>query len=253
MPEVPVLVDDHEVEGGRVRVVRMHRPAARNAMNTAMLQALVDALSDADRDRYVRGLLLTGANRIFSAGADVHEQLPDAGQRRTELLTVLYDALSNHPKPTAAAVEGPAIGGGAEVAAACDLRVAGRSAVFRFPGASYGIPVGAARTIGLVGLGSAKDWVLSCRDVDADEALRTGFVQRVVVDGEAEATALSWLALVVSRDASTVSRLKQTLNSFAGLPDRVAWENDNLRAGHEAGGPPRAGAFGIPSSVRSLE
>lgn len=231
----------------------MNRPAARNAMNTMMLEALIAALSDAARDPHVGGVLLTGASGTFSSGADVHEQLADEGHRRTELFTVLYETLSNHPKPTAAAVEGAAIGGGAEAAAACDLRAAGRSAVFRFPGASYGLPVGAARTIGLVGLGVAKDWVLSCRDIDPGEGLRAGFLQRVVPDGEAEATALAWLALVCSRDAATVLRLKHTMNSFAGLPDRVAWENDTLLAGREAGGAPRTGAFGIPKSVQSLD
>lgn len=251
--DVPVLVDDHDIEGGRVRVVRMNRPEDRNAMNSAMLEALIAALSDAARSPHIGGVLLTGDSRTFSAGADVHEQLADEGQRRIELFTVLYETLSNHPKPTAAAVEGSAIGGGAEVAASCDLRAAGRSAIFRFPGASYGIPVGAARTIGLVGLGAAKDWVLSCRDIDADEALRTGLVQRVVPDGEAEATALEWLALVLSRDAATVSRLKHTMNSFAGLPDRVAWENDTLLAGRQAFAAPRTGAFGIPRSAKSLE
>ncbi len=250
---MPVIVADHDTEAGRVRVVRMNRPDARNAMNTEMLEALVAALSDAARDPIVGGVLIAGAGMTFSAGADVHEQLADQGLRRTELFTVLYDTLSNHPKPTAAAVEGPAIGGGAEVAASCDLRAAGRSAVFRFAGASYGLPVGAARTIGLVGLGTAKDWVLSGRDVHAEEALRTGLVQRVVADGEAEATALTWLALVVTRDAATVSRLKKTMNSFAGLPDRVAWENDTLLAGVAPLGGPRTGAFGIPRSAQSLE
>ncbi|MFN2556169.1 MAG: enoyl-CoA hydratase/isomerase family protein [Nitriliruptorales bacterium] len=248
---MPVIVADHDSESGRVRVVRMNRPAARNAMNSEMLEALIAALSDAAGDPEVGGVLITGASRTFSAGSDVHEQLADQGRRRTELFTVLYDLLSNHPKPTAAAVEGSAIGGGAEVAASCDLRTAGRSAVFRFPGASYGVAVGAARTIGLVGLGTAKDWVLSCRDVHAEEALRTGLVQRVVADGEAESTALDWLALVIARDAATVSRLKKTMNSFAGLPDRVAWENDTLLADRES--VPRSGAFGIPRSVQSLE
>ncbi len=253
MPDVPVLVDDHDSDGGRVRIVRMSRPATRNAMNTAMLEDLIAALVDAARDPQVGGVLLTGASRTFSAGADMNEQLDDEGHRRLELFTVFYETLSNYPKPTAAAVEGAAIGGGAEAAAACDLRAAGRSAVFRFPGASYGVPVGAARTIGLVGLGVAKDWVLSCRDVGTDEALRAGFLQRVVPDGESETTALHWLGTVCSRDTATVLRLKHTMNSFAGLPDRVAWENDTLLAGRDAGGPPRTGAFGIPKSVKLLD
>lgn len=235
-----------------VRTLRMDRAAARNAMDTAMLVALVDALAEARADDRVRGVLLTGAGGVFSAGADVREDLTDGGARRTELFNRFYEDLSLFPKPTAAAVEGPAVGGGAEAAAACDLRAAGASARFRFPGASYGIPVGAARTIGLVGLGTAKDWVLSCRDVPAEEAAAAGFVQRLVDDGEAEAAARGWLVLVGTRDRGTVVRLKEVMNAFAGLPDRVAWENDALRAHQESGGaPPRSrGAFGMPGAAR---
>lgn len=252
MVEQPLLVNSHDLgDGGILRILRMHRPSARNAMDTAMLAALVDALDDASRDDAVRGVLLTGGHDVFSAGADVREPLPDGGLRRNELFTTFYESLSGHPKPSAAAVEGPAVGGGAEAAAACDVRMAGRSARFRFPGALYGIPVGAARTIGLVGLGTAKDWVLSSRDVPAEEAASTGLVQRLVDDGTAETVALEWLSTVASRHAATVLRLKHVLNAFAGVPDRVAWENDALRAHAESGaGPPRPGAFGMPPAAR---
>ncbi|MBW3576205.1 MAG: enoyl-CoA hydratase/isomerase family protein [Actinobacteria bacterium] len=248
----PLLLTDHALDDGQViRIVRMHRPAARNAMDTAMLEALVDALDQAGTDDRVRGILLAGDSDVFSAGADVHEELTDGGARRTELFTLFYELLSLHPKPTAAAVRGPAVGGGAEAAAACDIRCATPSARFRFPGALYGIPVGAARTLGQVGLGVAKDWVLSSRDVCADEAAAAGFVQRLVADDQAEDTALAWLATVASRDRATVARLKQVLNAFAGVPDRVAWENDALRSHVEEGGvPPGPGAFGISDTAQ---
>ena len=249
MPE-PVAIEDRNVEHGAIRILRFNRPDARHAMDTAMLVALVEHLDAAARDDEVRGVLLAGSGGTFSAGADVREHLDGgAAARRMELFAAFYEALSTHPLPTAAAIEGAAVGGGAEAAAACDIRVAGRSAVVRFPGAIYGIPVGAARTTGLVGLGTAKDWVLSSRDVGADEALRTGFVQRVVDDGDAEGAALEWLELVASRQRATVERLKRALNDFAGLPDRVAWENDALRSLHEGGSEQpelRPGAFGMP-------
>lgn len=248
--EGSLTVERRPGDAGVVAVLRMHRPEARNAMDTAMLMALVDALADAADDDEVRGLLLTGTGGAFSAGADIREDLDDGGVRRNELFAAFYEALSVHPKPTAAAVEGPAVGGGAEAAAACDVRIAARSALFRFPGAIYGIPVGAARTTGLVGLGVAKDWVLSSRQVDAAEARAAGFVQRIVDDGAAEEAAAAWLEMVASRDASTVRRLKATLNAFSGLPDRVAWENDALRSHHEEGGAlPRPGAFGISGAI----
>lgn len=244
-------IERRAVDDGVIAVLRMHRPGARNAMDTALLMALVDALHEASEDDQVRGLLLTGGSKVFSAGADVREELDDDGVRRNELFTTFYESLSTHDKPTAAAVEGYAVGGGAEAAAACDVRVAGASATFRFPGAIYGIPVGAARTVGLVGLGTAKDWVLSSRDVPAEEAHAVGFVQRLVEDGAAQDAALDWLTTVASRDRAAVERLKNVLNVFAGVPDRVAWENDALRSHVESGAPPpRPGAFGMPEAAQ---
>jgi enoyl-CoA hydratase len=231
----PLDVAVRELASGTVRVLTMHRPTARNAMDSALLVALIDALDDADRDPDLRGVLLTGAGGTFSAGADVREGLADGGRRRMELFTTFYEQLSLLRVPTAAAVEGFAVGGGAEAAAACDLRVAGRSANLRFPGAIHGIPVGTARTIGQVGLSIAKDWVLSSRDVTANEALAAGFLQRVVDDGAAAAAATTWLEQVATRDAATVSLLKRLFNEHGGVRDRVAFENDALRAQAETG------------------
>jgi enoyl-CoA hydratase/carnithine racemase len=235
--EPPPLVDVqvHEVPGGSIRVLTMQRPTARNAMDSALLSALLDALDDAEREPTLRGVVLTGAGGSFSAGADVREVLADGGRRRMELFTALYEQLSLFRLPTAAAVEGFAVGGGAEAAIACDLRVAGESASFRFPGVIYGVPVGVARTVGQVGLSVAKDWVLSGRDVPASEAEHRGLVQRVVADGEALATALAWLTTTATRDADTVDLLKRMFNEQAGLRDRVAFENDALRAQAETG------------------
>jgi enoyl-CoA hydratase len=231
----PLDVEVHELDSGTLRVLTMHRPAARNAMDSGLLIALIDALDDADRDGDLLGVLLTGAGGTFSAGADVREELADAGRRRMELFTTFYEQLSLLRVPTAAAIEGHAVGGGAEAAAACDLRVAGRSAMLRFPGAIYGIPVGTSRTIGQVGLSVAKDWVLSSRDVSADEAYAAGFLQRLVDDGSAVAAARAWLEQVATRDRDTVVLLKRLFNDHGGVRDRVAFENDALRAQAETG------------------
>jgi enoyl-CoA hydratase/carnithine racemase len=231
----PLDVEVVPLPAGHLRVLTMQRPEARNAMDTSLLVALIDALDDADHDTDLRGLLLTGAGGVFSAGADVREPQADGGRRRMELFTTFYEQLSLLRVPTAAAIEGPAVGGGVEAAAACDLRVASRGAVLRFPGAIYGIPVGTSRTIGQVGLGVAKDWVLSSRDVTAEEAYAAGFVQRLVDDGAAIDVARAWLEQVATRDPDTVALLKQLFNHHGGVRDRVAFENDALRAQAETG------------------
>ncbi len=248
MPTSPVDVRDHACEHGRIRIVQMHRPDARNAMDTAMLVGLLDALHDADADAGLRGLLLTGDEVVFSAGADVREEHDPV--RRMELFAEFYAYLSTFRLPTAAAVEGPAVGGGVEAAGACDVRFASSEATFRFPGAIYGIPVGPVRTIGLVGIGTAKDWVFSARDVSAQEAHDRGFVQRLTEPGRAFAEALAWLELVASRQPETVALQKRMFDNFTGLGDRVAWEKDALRVHAETGQLPADMGLTLPRTVR---
>jgi enoyl-CoA hydratase len=245
----PLDVEVADLAEGTLRTLRMHRPTARNAMDSSLLGALLDGLEEADADPDLRGLVIAGSNGVFSAGADVREAMVDGGRRRMELFTGVYERLTLFRVPTAAAVEGPAVGGGAELAAACDLRVAAGSARFRFPGAIYGIPVGVARTVGQVGLSVAKDWVLSSRDVTAREAEGRGFVQRLVPDGEAEAAAIEWLGQAAGRDPATVALLKELFNDQSGLRDRVAFENDALRSQAETGSLPDLGR-GLPRTVR---
>lgn len=228
--------------GGTVHVLTLQRPHARNAMDTALLSALVDALHDADADEALVGLVVTGAGGHFSAGADLKEARPTSGDkearpgdegvfaRRQELFAVAYEQLTTFRAPTVAAVEGYAVGGGAELAAACDLLVVGSSAVLRFPGGAMGIPVGVARTVGRVGLSVARDWVLSGREVPAEEAHTTGFAQRLVGDGGALEEALAWLEVVASNDRATVQLLKRQFLDLGGVRDRSARENDAIRA-----------------------
>ncbi len=255
MPDAaPLAVRTEQTESGRsIHVLTLQRPAVRNALDTATLSALVDALDDADRDGDLAGLLVTGAGGHFSAGADLKEARPMAGDqearptageleagsgtgdaatfaRRQELFAVAYEQLTTFRAPTVAAVEGYAVGGGAELAAACDLLVVARSAVLRFPGAVMGIPVGVARTVGRVGLSVARDWVLSAREVPAEEAHTTGFAQRLVADGEAVEAGLEWLELVAANDPATVELLKRQFLDQGGVRDRSARENDAIRA-----------------------
>ena len=220
-----------------LRVLRISRPEARNAMNTAVLMGLVDALADAVADDAVRGVVFHGDGGSFSAGADLREDLDRDGQiRRMDLFCQLYEAIGTCPKPTVAAIEGHCVGGGIEVAAACDLRVADTTARFRFPGASLGIPVGAAKLVGLVGLGAAKDLVLTSRTFDAEEALRLGFVQRLADPGGAFDIALAVAGQIATQNPDAVRYLKRQFLAFSGLGDRIASENDALHAVTESGG-----------------
>lgn len=228
-----VSLEEHE----SVRVLTLARPAARNAMDTAMLGELLDALADAVAAPGVRVVVLTGAGGSFSAGADLHEDLDHRGRvRRMDLFCQVYEAVGTCPKPTVAAVAGHCVGGGAEVATACDVRVADPTASFRFPGAALGIPVGAAKLVGLVGLGAAKDLVLTSRTVDAEESLGIGLVQRLVPAGSALVGALDTAGAMAANHPDATAYLKRLFGRFSGLGDRIAVENDALHGLAEADG-----------------
>jgi enoyl-CoA hydratase/carnithine racemase len=215
---------------GAIATIRLERPGARNAMNTALLGELLDAVSAVAGDATARCLVLTGAGIGFSAGADIREPLDSAADlRRMELFGRIFEAVANSPVPTVAAIRGPCIGGGAELAAACDIRVADATAAFRFPGAAMGYPVGAAKLVGLVGLGAAKDLVLTSRTVTAEEAARMGFVQHLVGDGQAMATARKLADQIAEGHQDTIVYLKRLFDRFSGMSERIAVENDVLQ------------------------
>ena len=220
-----------------VCTVRLERPEARNALSTALLGELLDGLGQAVSDETVRVILLTGAGATFSAGADVREDLDmPATARRMELFGQLFEAVVTAPTPTIAVVSGHCVGGGAELAAACDIRVADATATFRFPGAAMGYPVGAAKLVGLIGLGAAKDLVLTGRTISGEEAARLGFVQHLVADGATLAAAGDLAGQIAANDRETVRYLKRLFDRFSGVSDRVAVEADALLALARAGG-----------------
>ena len=227
---------DGEVTDRVIRVLELDRPDARNAMSTTLLGQLLDAVTDAREDDDVAAIVLTGAAGHFSGGADLKEAMDRAGQvRRMELFGMVYEAVATCPKATVAGITGSCVGGGVEVAAACDIRVADDTARFRFPGASLGYPVGPAKLVGLVGLGTAKDLVLTSRMIDAVEAHRIGLVQRLVDTDPLEA-AVEVATAIAGNHPHAITYLKAQFDRFSGLGDRVAAENDALHALAEAGG-----------------
>ena len=244
------MIDVERIDAAAV--LRFDRPDARNAMNTAMLEAVLEALAQAAADDEVAAVIFTGAGGAFSAGADLREQLDHEGSvRRMDLFCAVYEAVATFPKPTLAAIEGHCVGGGIEVAAATDLRVADPTASFRFPGATLGIAVGAAKLVDLVGLGAAKDLVLTSRTFGVEEAWRLGFVQRIADPGAALATAVEVAAQITANNPQAVAFLRRQFLSFTGLADRVAAENDVLHALAEAGGDYSAVTMAKPTGSRA--
>jgi enoyl-CoA hydratase len=212
----------------RVALLQLDRPDARNAINTPMLDELLGHLQSARADGEVRALVISSTDHMgLSAGADVREQLDDAGSvHRMELFARLYDELTGFPKPTVAACHGACVGGGAEIAVACDLRVGGGNLRLRFPGAALGVPVGPARLVTLCGLSVAKYLLLTSKEADAEMAHRWGLIHKVVPAQRTEEAALQLAAQVAEHDPEAVMRLKRMLHEWDDVEGRSRLEGE---------------------------
>ena len=217
-----MTVTTYDVDEAGVALVRLDRPEARNAINTQMLEEVLGHLAAARDDERVCVLALSSTDHMaLSAGADVREELDADGRvRRMELFARLYDELTAFPKPTVAACHGSCVGGGAEIAVACDLRVGGSNLRMRFPGGALGVPVGPARLVTLCGLSVAKYLLLTARDVSADEALRWGLVHRIAPAATTEEEALRLATGVAENPPEAVARLKRMLHEWDGVEER---------------------------------
>jgi enoyl-CoA hydratase/carnithine racemase len=224
-PEGSEAVTSYSVDESGIALIRLDRPQARNAINTQMLLELLEHLAVARGDEAVRVLVVSSADHLgLSAGADVKEKLDEGKVRRMQLFADLYDAVVDFPKPTIAACHGDVVGGGAEIAVACDMRVGGSNLRMRFPGAALGVPVGPARLVTLCGLAAAKYLLLSSRTVGADEALRLGLVNRVAPAAGTEQAALELATEAAAHPPEAVAQLKRMLHEWDDVVGRSAEE-----------------------------
>jgi enoyl-CoA hydratase len=166
-----------------VGIVLMNRPEALNALSSELMEAVVGALEELDADEAIRCIVLGGNDRAFAAGADVGELAASTPIELYESRRIdRWDAIRAHRTPLVAAVSGYCLGGGCELAMACDLIVASETAQFGQPEINLGVLPGAGGTQRLtraVGKAVAMDVILSGRFLSADEASRVGLVARV--------------------------------------------------------------------------
>jgi enoyl-CoA hydratase/carnithine racemase len=176
-------------------------------------------------------VLSTTDVRALCAGADVGEPLdPEGGVARMEAFARLYAAVEAFPAPTICVCVGNTVGAGAELAAGCDLRVGGDNLKLVWAGARVGAPVGPGRLVPLVGLGRAKDLILTGRVVGMEEAAAIGFLQRTAPADDAEAVALELAAGVAAHRPENVRTIKDLFRALDDPAARVAMENDRLVA-----------------------
>ena len=217
---VVVAVDD-----SNVAMLTLNRPASRNAITHELADDLRRVSLDLTRRRDVRAVVVTGAgDRAFCAGADLKERrglsAPDRAAHTSAIETAV-EALAALPMPTIAAIRGFALAGGAEIAIACDLRIAATDAVLGFPEVRLGIFPGAGgvlRLPGMVGEGAARDLLFTGRSVSADHALRIGLVDRLTEPDAVLDVARAIANSIAANAPLAVRAVKRALRESRGLP-----------------------------------
>lgn len=218
---------------GAALLVTLNRPEAMNALSSALVQSIHEAVREAARDLSIRGVVITGAGeKAFSAGTDLKERrnlddVQKAAQSRS-LLELTYEMHAS-PQPIVAAIGGWCLGGGLELALACDLRFAAEGARFGFPEMTLGAYPGSGGPVTLsrlVGLARAKDLLFTARRFDAREALSLGIVDRVVPGATLVDAALAWVAQVEATAPLAIAALKRSMQEAQAMSFRDAAEHD---------------------------
>jgi enoyl-CoA hydratase/carnithine racemase len=215
-----LLIDDR----GAVRILTLNRPEKRNALNSELTHALLDALKSADRDDAIGAIVLTGAGAGFCAGADLAEfkglQDPRAAESRAELTMQLHLVFPKISKPIVTAINGAAMGGGAGLAIAGDLAVMAESAKLGYPEAKHGIvaAIVMANLVRQVGRKAAFELVALGEPIGAARALELGMVNRVVPDAEVQPVSILLAERLAALARPAMAETKRLFHQVADLP-----------------------------------
>jgi enoyl-CoA hydratase len=212
MPHESILTEIRD----RVGLIRLNRPKELNALNAQLMEEVATALEEFDRDQNVGCIVITGDERAFAAGADIKEM---AGASAVDMLTrdaiSRWDRIRKITKPIVAAVSGWCLGGGCEMAMACDIIVASESAQFGQPEINLGVMPGAGGTQRLtraVGKSKAMEMVLTGRALSAREAEQAGLASRVVPVEVVLDEALKLAGEIASRAPIAIRLAKEAVN-----------------------------------------
>lgn len=213
-----------------VATIRIDRPPA-NAVNPALIEEFLDVLPPLAADPGVRCLVVTGAGRFFVAGADiaVMRDLSDANQAKMRRWIDVQRMLERAPKPVVAALNGHALGGGAELSLACDLRIISSTASFGFPEIALGLFPGAGgsqRLPRLVGPHLAKRLMIDGTRLSAARALELGLVDRVVEPEEFDEVVAKTARELAAKPTAAIGLLKRVVDEGYGLPIEEALRHE---------------------------
>jgi len=199
-------------------IITLNRPQVYNALNDELIDELGQVVAVVEEDPQVRAVILTGGSKFFVSGADI------AHMANADTLKIywfvnksnrVFDRLEELPCPTIAAINGPALGGGCELAMCCDFRIAGESAVFGQPEILFGILPGAGgtqRLARLIGPSRAKELIYLGEHIKASQALDIGLVNRVVADEQVMDEAKKFAAKLMEKPAIALRFAKEAIN-----------------------------------------
>jgi cyclohex-1-ene-1-carboxyl-CoA hydratase len=233
MQEQPILVETH----GRVSVITLNRPQQMNALDDALMDALGAALLACDANADIGAIVITGNDKAFAAGADIAAMADwsymDVYQG--DFITRNWEAIRRVRKPVIAAVAGFAMGGGCELAMACDVIVAAESARFALPEIKLAMLPGAGGTQRLpraIGKAKAMDMCLSGRMLDAAEADRYGLVSRVVASEQLLAETIDLATRIAAFSLPALMAIKESVNRAweSSLSEGIGFERRQLHA-----------------------
>ena len=222
---------------GRVGTLTLNRPKVLNALNDELMNALGAALLAFDADDGVGSIVIAGSPRAFAAGADVSAMAnwSYSDVYKSNFITRNWETIRQVRKPVIAAVAGLAMGGGCELALACDIVVAARNAIFALPEIKLGLLPGAGGTQRLpraIGKAKAMDMCLSARQLNAEEADRYGLVSRIVDDDQLRDETMRLATTIASYSAPALMALKECVNRAYDSPltEGILFERRELHA-----------------------
>jgi enoyl-CoA hydratase/carnithine racemase len=192
--------------------ITLNRPNKRNALSDALRRQLAAALNDIEADDAISVAILTGAGTVFCAGFDRSEFTPDpdtfGDDSRWQSGQLMHEALQAFAKPLIGAINGPALGGGFDIATQCDVRIASDAAAFGHPEIKFGAPTLYTILSQIVGGAIARDLCLSGRLIDANEAHRVGLVSSVVPAGRLTEETMTYAGLVAEAPPEALKAVK---------------------------------------------
>ena len=206
--------------GGGVARMQLNRPEVLNALSPSLLESIIGACEELNGRLDTNVVVLEGAGRSFSAGADLpafSQRLEAKSREAADLGRRAADALASLPQIVVAAIHGHCVGGGIVLAAACDLRIATDTSRFSVPEVDAGIPLawgGMGRLVRLVGETRAIELVLSCRPFDAKEAMHAGFVTKVVAEAEIASEVSASAQSIAGKPGAVLRLVKQQLTAL---------------------------------------